>query len=154
MKTTFPLPLRARAALGATLMLTVVFASIHLLRAAEKAPAASAVDLTHSLEGTWVHVGEPGKIGAPPRKGGFIKLRTTHHWAAIAIDPATGLVTSTHGGTWRLKGNEYEEAVEYGNEYHAQIINQTWRWKLSVEGDTMTKKGINNEWHEVWKRVK
>lgn len=144
-----------RAGFLAVAFLVFSAASLHLLRAAEK-PAASAPQtaLARELEGMWVHVGEPGKVGQAPAKGGFIKLRTARHWAAIAIDPRSGLVTSTHGGTWRIKGNEYEETVDYGGDYHAEIMNKTWKWTLTLEGDTLTKKGINNDWHEVWKRVK
>lgn len=130
-------------------------AMIRVLPAAEKpARAAAQSSLAHELQGTWVHVGEPGKVGEPPAKGGFIKLRTAHHWAAINVDPRSGLVTSTHGGTWRINGDHYEETVAYGSEYHAPLINKAWTWKLVLKDDVMTKTGINNEWHEVWKRVK
>lgn len=155
MKKPLHIRFRARVALCGVALLALSGASFQLLRAAEKPSAAVAASaLAHELHGTWVHVGAPGKIGEAPEKGGFIKLRTAQHWAAIAINPRTGLVTSTHGGTWRVTGNEYEETVDYGGEYHAPWMNKTWKWKIELKGDLMIKTGLNNEWHEVWQRVK
>jgi hypothetical protein len=126
-----------------------------LVPAAEKSAGTVAPpQLSSSLMGTWVHVGAPGKVGEAPAKGGFMKLRTARHWAAVAVDARSGLVTSTHGGTWRVTGNEYEESVEYGNEYHAQWIGKTYKWKVKLEDDLMIKTAVDNPWNEVWKRVK
>jgi len=126
------------------LVLPFLATAIHVLAAAEQAQAAAAPSpLTRQLMGTWVHVGEPGKVGEAPAKGGFIKLRTERHWAGIVVDPRSGIVTSTHGGTWRVNGGEYEETVDYGGDFQAAIMGKTWRWKLTLEGDTMTKIGIN-----------
>jgi hypothetical protein len=144
-----------RVAGCAALFLALAVAAASALRAADKAsstPASS--NFARDLLGTWVHVGEPGKAGEAPATGGFIKLRTAHHWAAIVIDPRTGLVESTHGGTWQVRGDEYQETTEYGGEHHALIMNKTFKWKISLEGDTMTHVGVDNTWHEVWKRVK
>jgi hypothetical protein len=143
------------AALVGVLVLTLSAITMSVLRASEKPIAAAApLSLAQGLMGTWIHHGEPGKLVEPPAKGGFIKLRTAGHWAAIAVNPRSGLVTSTHGGTWRVNGNLYEENVEYGNEYHAQWIGKTYKWTVTLEGDVMTMIPIGNPWHEVWKRVK
>jgi hypothetical protein len=145
--------LRATAAGALLLALSTVAAGV--IRAAEKPAANSAASpLARELMGTWVHVGAPGKIGEAPAKGGFIKLRTATHWAAIAIDPRTGLVTSTHGGTWRVNGTEYQETTEYGGEYQGPLMGRTFKWTVKLEGDAMTKVALDNPWHEVWKRVK
>ncbi len=112
------------------------------------------VPTAKDLAGLWVHVGEPGKIEAAPEKGGFTKHRTDRHWVAVNVDGRSSLVTSTHGGSWQLKGDEYEETVDYGGGYQAPFMGKTYRWKVKLEGDLMIKTGLNNEWHEVWKRVK
>ena len=145
----------ARIAAGGALLAVFSLTVASVLRSAEKSGAEGPpADLARALTGTWVHVGEPGKVGPAPAKGGFIKLRTADRWAAINIDSRSGLVTSTHGGRWSVKGGEYQESVEYGGEYHAFIMNKTHKWKVTVEGDTMTMVGLDNTWHEVWQRVK
>ena len=155
MKNPIPSLVVLRAVVAGALLLTWSLALAGAVRAADK-PAAppAAVPLARELMGTWVHVGAPGKVGEAPAKGGFIKLRTATHWAAISIDPRTGLVTSTHGGTWRVHGAEYQETTEYGGEYQSDLMGRTFKWTVKLEGETMTKVAIDNPWHEVWKRVK
>lgn len=142
-----------RAALCGTTLLVGSLLATRALVAADK-PAKSADAPGAGLIGTWVHVGAPGKTGEPPAKGGFIKLRTERHWAAINIDARTGLVTSTHGGTWKISGNQYQETTEFGGEYQSFIMGKTFTWKVTLEGDTMTMLGVDNGWHEVWRRLK
>jgi hypothetical protein len=155
MKNLIPAWKTVRVAGCGALVLALVVAAASALRAADQRSSASASsNLGRDLMGTWVHVGEADKVGEAPAKGGFIKLRTAHHWVAIVIDPRTGLVESTHGGTWQVKGNEYQETTEYGGEHHALIMNKTFKWQVTLEGDTMTKVGLDNTWHEAWKRVK
>ena len=73
---------------------------------------------------------------------------------AVNVDGRSSLVTSTHGGTFRINGNTYEETVSYGGDYQANLMGKTYHWTVTLEGDTMTMMGTDNPWHEVWKRVK
>ena len=59
-----------------------------------------------------------------------------------------------HGGTYTLNGDEYVETVEYANESTKELIKQTFKFTIKVEGDTLTQTGIGNSYNEVWKRVK
>lgn len=59
-----------------------------------------------------------------------------------------------HGGTYTLTGAQYAETVEYANESTKDLIKQTFKFTIKVEGDTLTQIGIGNPWTEVWKRVK
>lgn len=141
-----------RVVLGSLLVVTVACVAASPFAAA--ASVKSAVPTAKDLLGVWIYVGEPGKIGDAPASGGFTKHRTDRHWVAVDVDGRSSLVTSTHGGTWRVTGSEYEETVAYGGDHHAQLMGQTYRWTVKLEGDLMIKTGINNAWHEVWKRVR
>ena len=59
-----------------------------------------------------------------------------------------------HGGTYTLNGDEYVETVEYANESTKELIKQTFKFTIKIEGDTLTQTGIGNPYNEVWKRVK
>ncbi|HEV2209893.1 MAG TPA: M56 family metallopeptidase [Verrucomicrobiae bacterium] len=109
--------------------------------------------LSKELRGTWVMVGEPGHIGAIPAEGGRIKSLTDSHWSVTQADPRTGVVLFHHGGTYTVKGNEYDEHVEYADENTKELIGHTFRFKARVEGDTLTLLGMGNPWKEVWKRA-
>ncbi len=69
-------------------------------------------------------------------------------------DPKTGVTIYHHGGTYKLKGNEYFETVEYANENTAMLIGATFKCIIKVEGDTLTQIGVGNNYTEVMKRVK
>jgi hypothetical protein len=70
------------------------------------------------------------------------------------LDPRTGVVVFHHGGTYKLDGDEYAETVEYAATNTANLIKQTYKFKIKVEGDTYTQTGINGQWSQVWKRAK
>lgn len=123
---------------------------------AEDNTTAAAVpsQLAKGLIGTWVMVGTPGNVGEPPRAGGPLKLVTASHWVDTNADPKTGVVIYHHGGTYRLKGDEYIESVQYANPGTMNLIGQAFKFTIKLEGDTLTLTGIGNPWTEVWKRAK
>ena len=110
--------------------------------------------LANNLLGTWILVGEPGKIEEAPAAGGRLKFCTGRHWIITQADSATGVTVFHHGGTYTLNGDQYAETVEYANENTKDLIKQTLKFKIKVDGDTLTQIGIGNPWTEVWKRVK
>ena len=143
-----------RAAVICLLALTPPTAFV-VLHAADKPTAVAAPSqLSKDLIGTWILVGKPGEIGKAPAAGGRLKFLTGRHWVVTQADPNTGETIFHHGGTYVLKGNEYLETVEYANQSTTNLIKQTFKFTLKVEGDTLTQTGIGNPWTEVWKRAK
>ena len=125
------------------------------LHAADKTPdAATPSQLAKDLIGTWILVGKPGEVAEVPAAGGRLKFLTGRHWVVTQADPNTGETIIHHGGTYVLKGNEYLETVEYALQSTTNLIKQTFKFTLKVEGDTLTQTGIGNPWTEVWKRAK
>ena len=116
--------------------------------------AQSAPQSGTELVGTWVLIGRPGQTGAPPAVGGRIKTLTDTHWSVTQTDSRTDTVLFRHGGTWKLKGDEYSENVEYANQNTRELVGKTSRFHISLQDDTLTIVGIGNPWREVWKRVK
>ena len=125
------------------------------LRAQDKPTAANEQSpLAKNLLGTWILVGEPGKVGEVPASGGRLKFLTGRLWTVTQADPKTGVIIFHHGGTYTLNGDAYVETVEYATESNKELIKQTFKFTLKVEGDTLTQTGIGNPYNEVWKRVK
>ena len=110
--------------------------------------------LARNLIGAWVYVGEPGKVGEPPAAGGRLKFISDRHWTNTYADPKTGLTITHHGGTYTLNGDEYSETIEYANESTKDLVKKTFKFTVTVEGDTLTMIGIGNPWKEVRKRLK
>jgi hypothetical protein len=147
------------------LRMAVVFGTLALLsptgivlplRADDK-PAAEAKEptkLAKELIGTWVLVGTPDKVGEAPTSGGRLKFFTGKHWVITEADPVTGKVVFHHGGTYTLDGDNYEETIEYANESTAELIKNTLKFKIKVDGDKYTQIGDGNPYSEVWKRAK
>jgi hypothetical protein len=152
--TTNRAPLRALAI--ASLAFAIPAATAVRLRAddPQAAPSAKPSQLAKDLVGTWVLVGTPDKVGEAPAAGGRLKFFTGRHWTITQADPETGEVTFHHGGTYKLDGEDYAETVEYANKSTAELIKQTFKFKVKVEGDTYTQVGVGNPYNEVWKRAK
>src|SRR5690242_3493954 len=109
--------------------------------------------LAKGLFGTWGFDGTPDKDEEPPAKGGRLKFITGKHWAVTFFDEA-GKVTIHHGGTCTIDGDEYTETVKYANESTAELIGQSLKFKIKLEGDRYTQTGIGNPYTEVWRRAK
>ena len=110
--------------------------------------------LTQEIVGTWVHVGSPGRVRPTPESGGRFKMRDGSHWNLTVVDGDTGLVTETFGGTYTMNGDQYVETQQYGTQQWLQDNGKSWRFRVTVEGDTMTQYGLDNPFTEVWKRVR
>jgi hypothetical protein len=106
------------------------------------------------LVGTWILAGTPDNVEEPPAAGGRLKFITDKHWTVTQADPDTGVVMFHHGGTYTLNGDEYVETVKYSTENNKDLISMVNKFKIKVEGDTLTIIGIGNPWNEVWKRAK
>jgi len=144
-----------RRAAGIWLLALIASTAFLALQAADKPSSATVPSpLAKDLVGTWILVGKPGEVGQAPATGGRLKFFTGRHWTVTQADPDTGVTLFHHGGTYTLKGNEYLETVEYANESTKDLIKQTFKFSIKVEGDTFTQTGIGNPWTEVWKRAK
>jgi hypothetical protein len=110
------------------------------------------VDLSRSLVGAWVHVGEPGNI-ADPKPGARMKFWGAKHWAITQANAETGAVIFHHGGTYTLDGDKYVETITFANENTAPLIKTELRFTIKIEGDTYTQTGDGNPFTEVWKRL-
>jgi hypothetical protein len=122
---------------------------VTLTDARPDAPATPVGDIA----GTWVFVGRPGEVGVPMAAGAVYKLRTDHGWSITEANPLTGVSIFHHGGTYTLKDNSYRETVDYANDSSSGLINKTFTFNASKDGDLFTQKGVGNHWNEVWKRV-
>ena len=125
------------------------------LRAADQPSGASKEPskLAKDFIGTWILVGTPDKVGEVPKSGGRLKFITGKHWVVTESEPGTGKVLFHHGGTYTLDGDNYAETVEYANEGTADLIKQTFKFKIKVDGNTYTQIGVGNPFSEVWKRA-
>jgi hypothetical protein len=110
------------------------------------------VDLSRSLIGAWVLVGEPGNV-ADPKPGARMKFWGAKNWVITQANPETGAVVFHHGGTYTLDGDKYVETITFANENTASLIKTELRFTIKVEGDTYTQLGDGNPYSEVWKRI-
>ena len=136
-------------------LLLLLLLTYNLTAEDKETPSSSAPSqLSKDLIGTWALVGTPDKLGeVPPNAERRLKFLTGRHWVITQADP-NGIVLYHHGGTYTLDGDKYVEAVEYANKNTTSLIKNSFKFKVKVEGDTLTQVGIENPWAEVWKRVK
>ncbi len=106
------------------------------------------------LMGAWILIGSPGKTIDPPAKGGRYLFFGDNQWAITQANPDSGDVMFHHGGNYTVSGNDYAETIQYANPSTATLVGKTLKFKLRIEGDLLMKEGVENEWNEVWKRVK
>jgi hypothetical protein len=135
-------------------LLALAFSTTTHLQAEDNPRITEQSQLAKSVIGTWILVGIPGQVSEPPAKGGRLQFFTGRHWLITQADPETGEVIFHHGGTYTLDGDQLVKTVEYANKNTAALIKEAHKFKIEIEGDTLTQTGIGNPWTEVWKRVK
>ena len=140
--------------IAAISLIAFTFPTATRVLAVEKAAPAVEPSLARKLLGTWILVGTPDKVGEAPAKGGRLKFLTGKNWNITEADPETGVTVFHHGGTYTLDGDQYAETIQYANENTKNLIKETFKFTIKIEGDTLTQIGIGNPWTEVWKRVK
>ncbi|MES2597531.1 MAG: hypothetical protein V4662_19440 [Verrucomicrobiota bacterium] len=106
------------------------------------------------LTGTWVMLGKPGETPDTPEKGAGIKVISGKRWLVTQADAETGEILVRHGGTFTITGQEYAEHVEYANASTESLVDRTFKFSFTLEGERLTLIGRGNPWQEVWKRVK
>jgi hypothetical protein len=142
------------AAVLGLLALALPFALRGRLVADDKPAAEEPSKLAKDLIGTWAFAGTPDKVEEPPANSRHYKSWTGKHWSVTLADPESGEVNYHHGGTYTLDGDNYEETVLYSTKNNSELIKQTFKYKIKVEGDTYTQTGVGNPYNEVWKRAK
>ena len=136
------------------IMLLVILSEDSLPAQDQETPTTSATSqLAKDLIGTWILAGRPGNVVDEPEViGGELKFIAGGHWCVTQADP-NGKVLIHHGGTYTLNGNEYVEHVEYATDYTSYLINNSYTFKIKIEGDILTQVGIGNTWTQVRKRL-
>ncbi|MBV9868040.1 MAG: hypothetical protein JO316_22005 [Abitibacteriaceae bacterium] len=73
---------------------------------------------TSQLIGTWrvvsLKYGRMTNFKPWPQTSVMLKHITPSHWSMVTYDAKSGQVTRVAGGTYLLKGNVYQENVQYG----------------------------------------
>ncbi len=136
---------------GGLSLAVLLFAGLGLVTLTDAQPGGSPA--ANNLIGTWVLVGQPGVVGPVPAAGGRLKFITGTHWCDTQCNPIDGKVIFHHGGTCSLKGNEYEQTLDYANSTTEGLVGRSFKFTFKVEGDTLTLVGQGNPWQEVWRRA-
>jgi hypothetical protein len=105
------------------------------------------------LAGVWVFVGSPEKVGPIPADGRRLLFIAGSSWTVTNADPWTKEVVNHHGGSFVLLGDHYRETVQYGTALMMRLVDQQFVFKVSIEGDLLTKIGLGNRYREVWRRL-
>jgi hypothetical protein len=114
----------------------------------------------HTAIGTWKLVS--AKYGGEEidvdKTGTTLKHVTPTGFVWLTYDAATKVVSRTAGGTYTLKGDQYEETPQYGFGGDFEIIrNKPQSFSLKIEGDKWHHNGTLSNGlmiEEVWERCK
>lgn len=83
-----------------------------------------------------------------------IKIIGDGRWSLTHFDRDSGEVKINHGGSYTFDGKRYVEHVEYANESTGNLVGEKHTFELTIEGDVIHQKGIENPWTEEWVKVK
>jgi len=115
-----------------------------LLVSAAQPPASS------PLKGEWI-LTTSDRPGNPSGIGIRRKTFTDATWSMVQKDPATGIVVFEHGGDYKLNGTSYSETVRHAGANTANLIGQTFTYRVTVSGDTFSQ--VDGQWNETWRRA-
>jgi len=114
---------------------------------------AESSSLAQKLIGAWT-LAESESAGNPSGIGSRLKFFTGTHWMITQPDPKTGEVVFHHGGRYTVDGDTMAGSINFANKSTSQLIGQTHKFKIKVDGDTFTQTALDNRFTEKWKRAK
>ncbi|KIO77665.1 hypothetical protein TH53_08485 [Pedobacter lusitanus] len=136
----------------------------------EKTALSSTALTNQSINGTWklisskVTTGTKTEVTYPVKGQEMIKSFNGTHFSFFNHDLAKGKVPNpvynSGAGTYILKGDQYQEHLEYCN--HRDWENRDFKFTLTLKNDTIIQKGIekidslniNQEIVEIYSRLK
>ena len=102
------------------------------------------------LTGEWI-LTSSDRPGSPSGIGVRRKSFTDTTWSMVQKDPATGVIVFEHGGDYKLDGTSYTETIRRAGSTTANLIGQTFTYRVTVSGETFTQ--IDGMWNETWRRA-
>jgi len=114
----------------------------------------SAEKLGDKLQGSWKFYSQKGKNPAPTTTFERIKIIAGDHWSTKETNTLTNKLAYYHGGHYSIQGSDYSATVAFANHNARHLLNKTLLFKLEVKADTLIQTGINNDYDEIWTRVK
>lgn len=72
------------------------------------------------------------------------KTFTGTHWTGAGYNKDTKEITGSCGGTYKLKGNQYDETIEYYS-WDPKVAGKTFHFVMTIENDMLHQKGTM-EW--------
>lgn len=140
-----------------TLVLGTLGLAYEMLRAAEPAKTDATED---RMIGTWKLVS--ARYGDEEIEGTKLGITLKHitpsGFVWLSYDPETKVVSRTAGGSYSVKGDQYEETPQYGFGGDFEIIrDKPQSFSVKIEGDQWHHDGtLSNglKIEEVWERCK
>jgi len=110
--------------------------------------------LRQQLLGAWLMAPKPGQArDDDSRIGVQQKFFGLGNWIYTLSDPKTGELIGSHGGTYTLNGDVYEEKIVYAAFSTEEMIGNSYKFKMTVEGDRLMQRGIGNNFNEDYTRL-
>jgi hypothetical protein len=114
-------------------------------RVRTKGDSSAKLQLGEGLIGEWKLQSEPNAF----------KFITDSSWCDITVDSKTKVVVYHHGGACTVNGNRYVEHVEYASPTSMNLIGDSSKFDIKLDGDTLNMVGVGNQWgNQLWTRVK
>ena len=110
------------------------------------APPPASQPLSHRLAGAWTYVAGPDAVA-----GERIKWFTADRWEVLQIDPA-GRVVLRHGGPYTTDGDVVTAQTTYAEGLSPPAGGPPHSLRVEIDGDTLRQTGLDNPYHEVWRR--
>ena len=115
---------------------------------------AVAEKLRQQLLGAWLMAPKGGQNESDDSRIGVQqKFFGLGHWIYTLSDPETGELVGSHGGTYTLKGDEYVETIKFAAFSTEEMIGESFKFKLTVDGDRLSQRGIGNSFNEDYIRL-
>ena len=147
-----------RSILVLPLILGTLGLAYGILRAAEERDQAAVKD---QVIGTWKLVSAKygdNEENVAPKLGVTLKHVTPVGFMWVSYDSESKVVSRTSGGTYSIKGDQYEEIPQYGLSADFDITREKVQsFRIKIEGDTWHHNGtLSNglKIDEVWERCK
>lgn len=114
-------------------------------------------DYTQDFIGTWQIASSDGKIDTNlygKSNETSLKIFSNKDFSVHSIHLVNRKVLKSFVGTYTVDKESITEYIEYKSDGYPRISSQIYRYKYRIENGLLYITGIDNQFSEVWKKIK
>jgi len=136
-----------------TLLFACVLFPCTLFSQSEAKNTAQTLDLQNRIDGTWQMCNADSTVNYDDGFESY-KIYSKGNYVLSKVLKGTTNIALAFWGIYSLENNVWDETITFTTTNVSSITGQHFQFKIKLDKDYLVINGINNQFNELWKRIK